>query len=43
MDGPFQLIHVDIADINVAKKSAADPKYVLVAVDLFSSKLYTIP
>ena len=41
--GPFELLHVDLADVNFTKPSATDPKYVLLAVDLFSSKIYVYP
>ena len=41
IDGPMQLIHADVADLNFFSKSAVAPKYCLLCVDLFSSKLYT--
>ena len=41
--GPFELLHVDLADVNFTRPSAADPKYVLLAVDLFSWKIYVYP
>ena len=34
---PFELLHVDIADLRFLAKSAIDPKYCLLIVDLFSS------
>ena len=34
---PFELLHVDIADLIFLAKSAIDPKYCLLIVDLFSS------
>ena len=37
---PFELVHADIADIRFFPKSAVDPKYFLLAVDLFTSKVY---
>ena len=40
---PFELVHVDVADIRVFSKSAVDPKYCLLAVDLFTSKMYVYP
>ena len=40
---PFELLHADIADINFFSKSAVDPKYCLVVVDLFMLKTYTYP
>ena len=42
-NGPFQLLHADIADISFFSKSAADPKYCLLFVDLFTQKIYTYP
>ena len=39
-DGPFQLVHADIGNLEFLGKSASFPKYVLVLVDLFSSNLY---
>ena len=40
IDSPVQLIHADIADLNFFTKSAVAPKYCLLCVDLFSSKVY---
>ena len=40
---PFELFHADIADIRFLAKSAVDPHYCLVLVDLFSNKIYTYP
>ena len=37
---PFELLHADIADTRFLAKSAVDPKYCLLLVDLFSSKVY---
>ena len=37
---PFKLVHADIADVRFFSKSAVDPKYCLLAVDLFTSKTY---
>ena len=42
-NGPFLLLHADIADIRFFSKSAADPKYCLLFVDLFTQKIYTYP
>ena len=42
-DGPFQLVHDDVGNLEFLGKSASFPQYVLVLVDLFSSKLYTCP
>ena len=35
---PLELVHADVADIRFFSKSAVDPKYCLLAVDLFTSK-----
>ena len=40
---PFQRVHADIADLRFFAKSAVDPKYALLAVDLFTSKTYVYP
>ena len=37
---PFEPAHPDIADIHFFSKSAVDPKYCLLVVDLFTSKVY---
>ena len=37
---PFELLHADIADLRFLAKSAVDPKYCLLVVDLFTSKVY---
>ena len=42
-DGPFQLIHADVGNLEFLGKNATFPWYVLVLVDLFSSKVYTYP
>ena len=39
----FELLHADIADLGFLAKSAVDPKYCLLLVDLFSSKTYVYP
>ena len=36
---PFDLLHTDIADLRWLAKSAVDPKYCLLVVDLFTSNL----
>ena len=41
--GPFELLHADIADIRFFAKSAADPLYCLLIVDLFTQTIYTYP
>ena len=40
---PFEMLHADIADIRFLAKSAVDPKYCLLLVDLFTSKIYVYP
>ena len=42
-DVPFRLIHADVGNLEFLGKSATFPQYVLVLVDLFSSKTYTYP
>ena len=39
----FELLHADIADTRFLAKSAVDPKYCLLLVDLFTSKVYIYP
>ena len=41
--GCFELLHVDIVDIRFLTKLAVDPKYCLIFIDLFTSKIYTYP
>ena len=36
-------MHADIADLRWLAKSAANPKYCLLLVDLFTSKIYVYP
>ena len=43
IDGLFQLVQADIANLRFLGKSAAHPKYCLVAVDVYSSKVYVYP
>ena len=40
---PFDLLHADIGDTRFLAKSAVDPKYCLLLVDLFTSKIYVYP
>ena len=40
---PFELLHADIADLRFLAKSAVDPKYCLLIVVLFTSKIYVYP
>ena len=42
-DGPFQFLHADVGNLEFLGKNATFPQYVLVIVDLFSSKIYTYP
>ena len=41
IDGPIQLVHADVADLQFFSKSAVAPKYCLVCIDLLTSKTYT--
>ena len=40
---PFDLLHADVADLRCLKQSAVNPKYCLLLVDLFTSKIYVYP
>ena len=40
---PFELVHADVADIRFLSRSAVNPKYCLLYVDPFSSKVYVYP
>ena len=40
VSGPMQFFHADIAYLKFLAKSAVDPKYALLCVDLFTSKIY---
>ena len=40
---PFELLHADVENLKFLGKNAIFPRYVLVLVDLFSSKVYTYP
>ena len=42
-DGPFQLIHADVGNLEFLGKNATIPRYILLAVDLDSSKVYVYP
>lgn len=42
-EGSFKIFHVDIADLMFLAKSAVNPKYCLLIVDLFTSRIYTYP
>ena len=41
IDGPIQLVHADVADLQFFSKSAVAPKYCLVCIDLLTCKTYT--
>ena len=43
IEGQFELCHADIVDLRFLAKSAVDPKYALLIVDLFMSKVYVYP
>ena len=38
-DGPFQLIHAHVGNLEFLGKSATTPRYVLLVIDLYSSKI----
>ena len=40
---PFDFLHPNIADISFLAKSAVDPHYCLLFVDLFTQEIYTYP
>ena len=40
-DGPFQLLHADVGNLEFLGNNATFPQYLLVIVDLYSSKVYT--
>ena len=42
-DGPFQLIHADVGNLEFLGKNATIPRYILLAVDLDCSKVYVYP
>ena len=42
-DGPFQLLHADVGNLEFIEKSATDPKYCILFVDLLISKVYVYP
>ena len=42
-DRPFQLLHADVGNLGFLRKNETIPKYVLVIVDLYSSKIYAYP
>ena len=42
-DGPFQLVHADVSDLESLGKFATISSYALLDVDLYSSKVYVYP
>ena len=38
-DGPFQLIHADVGNLEFLGKSATAPRYVVLTVDLCSQEI----
>ena len=42
-DGPFQLVYVDNGNLEFLGSSATTPRYVLLTVDFYSSKMYVCP
>ena len=42
-DGPFQLIHADVANLEFLGKSATTRNYALLIIDLYSSKVCVYP
>ena len=42
-DGPLQLLHADVGNLDLLGKSATDCKYCLLFVDLFTSKVSVYP
>ena len=43
IEEPLKKFHADIADLRFFAQSAADPKYALLVVDLFTSKVFIYP
>ena len=42
-DGPFQLIHADVGNLEFLGKNTTVPKYALLIVDLYSSEVCVYP
>ena len=42
-NGPFQVVHADVGNLEFFGKNATIPRYVLLVVDLCSSKVYVYP
>ena len=43
INGPFELVQVNIGDLRFLGKSATHPKYCLVTVDVYSSRVHAYP
>ena len=42
-DGPFQLLHADVGNLEFLVKNATIPQHALMVVDLYSLKVYVYP
>ena len=42
-DGPFQLLHANVGNLEFLGKNTTIPQFVLVVVGLYSSKVYAYP
>ena len=42
-DGPFQLLHADVGNLEFLGMNATIPQYVLMVADLYSLKVYVYP
>ena len=42
-EGPFQLLHTDMSNLEFLGKLATDPKYYLFFLDILTSKIYVSP
>ena len=42
-DGPFQLLHADVGNLEFLGMNATMPQYVLMVADLYSLKVYVYP
>ena len=43
LDGPFQFLHADVGNLEFLGKSATNPKYCLLFINLFTSKVNVYP
>ena len=41
-EGPFELLHEDIVNIRLVAKSVVDPRYSVLLIDLFISKITSV-